>query len=344
MAGRSECSRKDHAVTTVTFALFTYNQEAYVAEAVEGALSQDYSPLEIIISDDASTDRTFDIVREMVDRYRGPHEVLLIRNEANLGIGAHVTKVANLARGELIVAAAGDDVSLPGRTRAMTALWEAHDRKPDLLCCDALLIGLRNEPLGEHQAIPGIGLDALEFARTGQVVLGAIATWTRRLWQAHPSLPDGCVSEDQVLGLRGAMLGGIARHPEALVRYRIGCGISDAPDPAELGPFLEQRRWWCGQMLSSLRFQIDDAHRAGRTDIAGHLLARRRAMELVDALYRRERWPSPREWRSAADPRFAKQVAVAIAQTRVPQTYLRWRTWRAWIRRLTNPMTSPDRR
>lgn len=328
----------------VTFALFTYNQEAYVAEAVEGALSQDYSPLEIIISDDASTDRTFEIIQGLVRDYRGPHEVRLIRNEANLGIGAHVTKVANLARSELIVAAAGDDVSLPGRTRAMTALWEAHDRKPDLLCCDAALIGLRNEPLGECQVIPGIGLDALEFVRTGQVVLGALTTWTRRLWQAHPSLPDGCVSEDQVLGLRGAMLGGIARHPEALVRYRIGCGISDSPDPTDLEPFLRHRQWWCGQMLSSLRFQIEDAHRAGRTDITGHLLARRRAMELVDALYRRERWPSPQEWRSAADPRFAKLVAVAIAQTRLPRTYLRWRRGRAWIRRLTNPVTSPDRR
>ena len=46
----------------VTFALFTYNQERYVREAVEGVLAQTYEPLEIIISDDCSTDMTFSII------------------------------------------------------------------------------------------------------------------------------------------------------------------------------------------------------------------------------------------------------------------------------------------
>ena len=38
----------------VTFALFAYNQEKYIREAVEGAFSQTYEPLEIILSDDYS--------------------------------------------------------------------------------------------------------------------------------------------------------------------------------------------------------------------------------------------------------------------------------------------------
>ena len=41
----------------VTFALFAYNQEQYIREAVEGAFSQTYEPLEIILSDDCSSDR-----------------------------------------------------------------------------------------------------------------------------------------------------------------------------------------------------------------------------------------------------------------------------------------------
>ena len=40
----------------VTFALFAYNQEKYIREAVEGAFAQTYAPLEIILSDDCSTD------------------------------------------------------------------------------------------------------------------------------------------------------------------------------------------------------------------------------------------------------------------------------------------------
>jgi glycosyltransferase involved in cell wall biosynthesis len=44
----------------VSLCIFTYNQEKYIREAVEGALSQDYPNLEIIISDDNSTDSTYD--------------------------------------------------------------------------------------------------------------------------------------------------------------------------------------------------------------------------------------------------------------------------------------------
>lgn len=53
----------------VTFALFAYNQEKYIREAVDGAFSQTYEPLEIILSDDCSSDRTFEIMQEMAAAY-----------------------------------------------------------------------------------------------------------------------------------------------------------------------------------------------------------------------------------------------------------------------------------
>jgi len=70
----------------VTFALFAYNQGKYIRQAVEGALAQTYENLEIIISDDASPDKTFEIMQELVRDYSGPHKIILNRNERNLGI------------------------------------------------------------------------------------------------------------------------------------------------------------------------------------------------------------------------------------------------------------------
>ena len=67
----------------ITFALFAYNQERFIREAVEGAFSQTYSPLEIILSDDCSPDRTFEIMKEMAAEYTGPHTIVLNRNEKN---------------------------------------------------------------------------------------------------------------------------------------------------------------------------------------------------------------------------------------------------------------------
>ena len=50
----------------ISFAVICYRQERFIAEAVLSALTQTYSPLEIIISDDCSPDATFDVVREIV--------------------------------------------------------------------------------------------------------------------------------------------------------------------------------------------------------------------------------------------------------------------------------------
>ncbi|RYZ52291.1 MAG: glycosyltransferase [Sphingobacteriales bacterium] len=107
----------------VTFALFAFNQENYIEEAVEGAFSQTYSPLEIILSDDCSTDRTFEILEEKVLSYTGPHKVRLNRNVPNVGLIAHVTKVQEMATGAFIVTAAGDDISMPDRVAELVEVW-----------------------------------------------------------------------------------------------------------------------------------------------------------------------------------------------------------------------------
>lgn len=109
----------------VTFALFAYNQVEFVREAIEAAFAQDYSPLEIIVSDDCSTDGTFEAMVELVSAYAGPHKVLARRTLSNRGSLLHISEVAALAQGELLVLAAGDDISKPGRTTALVAAWRA---------------------------------------------------------------------------------------------------------------------------------------------------------------------------------------------------------------------------
>jgi hypothetical protein len=312
----------------VTFALFTYNQEAYVAEAVAGALSQEYSPLEIIISDDASTDRTFDIIGKLTDRYRGPHDLRIIRNDANLGIGAHVTKVARLARGELIVAAAGDDVSMPARTRAMAWLWETHLRRPDLMCCDFEKIDRQGRSLGYDTSLRHGSATAVEVARHGHCALGATAAWSKRLWRESPGLPPDCTIEDQVLTLRAAMSGGVERHAEPLVRYRIGSSTlvrsRSRDDPIDLKGRLE----WAMRMRRALSVQSEDAHRHGRPDLVRHLQQRMRTQALLEMLYRQSGWPPLEMWRGAVGVRAAREAVGAVAATRFPWARALWR--RAW--------------
>ena len=69
--------------------------------------------MEIIILDDCSSDQTYAIVDEKVRTYRGPHRVIINRNDENLGIGGHVTLVTGLSIGDFIVTVGGDDISSP---------------------------------------------------------------------------------------------------------------------------------------------------------------------------------------------------------------------------------------
>lgn len=110
----------------VTFAMFAYNQENYIREAVEAALSQNYEPLEIILSDDCSSDRTFEIMQEMAAAYEGPHEVRVRQSEVNFGIARHFDTVMRVASGNWVLVAAGDDISHPARTAACVNVALSH--------------------------------------------------------------------------------------------------------------------------------------------------------------------------------------------------------------------------
>ncbi|MGN6448916.1 MAG: glycosyltransferase, partial [Brucella intermedia] len=209
----------------VTFALFAYNQERYIEEAVAGAFAQDYSPLQIILSDDCSSDSTFEIMQRMAAEYQGPHKIVLNRNERNLGIGGHVTTVFSLAAGEIVVMAAGDDLSRPNRT---TRCVETFQRTPGAL---AFISGF---DYFDSDSNPVDGLwrprpqeySLQNFARGLINVPGTATAWHRSLINGWPSLSD-VIHEDRVLPFRAMLLGGtIASLNEPLVTYRSAGGIS----------------------------------------------------------------------------------------------------------------------
>ena len=108
----------------VTFVLFAYNQERFIRDAVAAAFAQTHLPLEIVLSDDCSTDGTYKLMREMAESYRGPHLVRTVQNPVNVGIFASVIARGKEAKGDIVVVAAADDISLPDRTSRTVAAFE----------------------------------------------------------------------------------------------------------------------------------------------------------------------------------------------------------------------------
>jgi GT2 family glycosyltransferase len=210
----------------VSIILIAYNQEKQIADAVRSALAQTYQPLEILISDDASRDGTFAAIEAALANYSGPHRVIARRNETNQGISAHLSQVAQMAQGELLFVAAGDDMSVPNRCERVVDFWLARDRRPDLIAAD---LADMDEAGNVHERVSPTELDTYrsfdDWLAGRPWLIGAAHTWTRRLFERFGPMLPGTAAEDQIMVLRAILSGGAVSLREPLVRYRRG-GLS----------------------------------------------------------------------------------------------------------------------
>nr|WP_302830149.1 glycosyltransferase [uncultured Bacteroides sp.] len=98
----------------VSIVIITYNSSEYVLETLESAKQQTYQNIELIVSDDCSTDNTVAICREWLEQNKSRFvRTELIVAEHNTGIPANCNKGYKKAQGEFIKCIAGDDILLP---------------------------------------------------------------------------------------------------------------------------------------------------------------------------------------------------------------------------------------
>jgi glycosyltransferase involved in cell wall biosynthesis len=208
----------------MTMLLISYNQEKSIAAAIEGALAQDYQNLEIVISDDASTDNTFSLISNKIQSYAGKHTIKVIRNSENLGIGGNLDQAVRHSNGELIFIAGGDDVSLSHRVSTVASYWLANERKADLIAAYLNDIDLSDHHHGIIRISDLSLYSSLEdWARLGPPhVIGAAQAWTRRLFNKFEGIPRGVVGEDMVMAFRAISFGNAVTLPTPLVNYRRG--------------------------------------------------------------------------------------------------------------------------
>lgn len=205
----------------ISFVLVAYNQEKYIREAVEGAFSQTYSPLEIILSDDCSTDRTFEIIKEMAEQYHGPHQIKLNHNSRNLGIGSHLNTVFEMCRGEFIVLAAGDDISVGHRTEALWQEWENSGRLAHLVYSHMYLIDKGGSLKGKWQPGSIHHTSVEQSLKLGSCsVFGCTVGFSRELIHKFGPLRSDVVHEDTIIPFRSLLLGSISYINDCLVYYR----------------------------------------------------------------------------------------------------------------------------
>jgi glycosyltransferase involved in cell wall biosynthesis len=192
----------------ISLFVYTYNHASFIAEAVDAALAQTYFNLEIILSDDNSTDGTYEIMQAKAAEYKGSHKIILNRNEKNLGISDHLNKIMTLGSGDWFVLAAGDDISFPKRVE--TIMSHVSNNPEVMAFYSGFEIINQN---GEIQNYHGFDTNRL-------YVTGATGAWNRKLFDVFGPITQSTTAEDVVIPFRAMLLGKLMLLNDATVYYR----------------------------------------------------------------------------------------------------------------------------
>lgn len=247
----------------VTLVVLSYNQAQFIADAVRGAFAQTYTPLEIILSDDASSDETYELVQELAADYVGPHRLILNRNRINLGIGAHVNKVMELAEGQIIVASAGDDISDSNRVDAIVSAFCTSTDRALSVWSGARYIDDCGKLI--QRAFPGRPKNFSDRTMVQNIrpVIGATHAWRREVFDFFGPLASGVMFEDNAISFRSYLIGSIIYIDQELVSYRTHVknisNFTQIADFKKLYAAAAQRARWA---LSGLAQRKQDLSRA----------------------------------------------------------------------------------
>ncbi len=100
-----------------------YNCENTLEDAIQSILAQSYSNVELILCDDGSTDRTYEIAQTYATKHPS---IILLRNDTNKGLAYALNNCLRYASGNLIARQDGDDFSSAERFQQQVDCFLKH--------------------------------------------------------------------------------------------------------------------------------------------------------------------------------------------------------------------------
>jgi glycosyltransferase involved in cell wall biosynthesis len=232
---RMRTATQGTANPVVSIGLPVYNGGNYLRTALDTILHQSYQNIELIISDNASTDDTAQICREF---QANDGRVRFYGNHKNLGAAANYNRVFELARGKYFKWAAHDDVLAPSFIEQAVETLEANSEA--VLCCSTTRrISHSGEETGTYisdlswdASSPACRFEGLVFVRHACVaVFGLI----RREALAKTRLIGPYINSDRVLLAELGLHGRLTELSEPLFfrRDHSGSSLRTFPEPRD---------------------------------------------------------------------------------------------------------------
>lgn len=135
-AGSPSTSNGAAPLPFVSVCISAYNVERFLHESLGSVLAQTYPKFEVILIDNGSSDRTFDVARSLADE-----RVSCFRVPDNLGGYQAMNKVARMARGELIAIYHSDDCYEPEIVAKEAAFLRSHPEVGAVFCLEHFMDG-----------------------------------------------------------------------------------------------------------------------------------------------------------------------------------------------------------
>jgi len=118
----------------VSIGMPVYNAEKYVKQAIESILAQDYLNIELIIVDNASTDRTKEIIQSFLNL---DQRIRFYENDKNIGSMLNFKRTFDLSSGKYFMWASHDDFFLPSYVRKCVQILEHY---PKVVLCTSKIV------------------------------------------------------------------------------------------------------------------------------------------------------------------------------------------------------------
>ena len=134
----------------VSVICLSYNHERFIEEALRSVLDQTYKNIEIIVVDDASTDKSLDVIEKLANQFPKIRSIVHTSNQGNCISFNQALKVST---GQYIVDFATDDVILSDRIEKQVAAFEKLDKKYGVVYTDAVLIDEQSLETGSHYGL-----------------------------------------------------------------------------------------------------------------------------------------------------------------------------------------------
>jgi len=198
----------------VSIAMATYNGEKYLKEQLDSIYTQSYKNIEVIVTDDCSTDKTV----EILEQYSSSHGLKYCINQENLGFVKNFEKALTLCEGEYIALADQDDV---WQTNKIQRLYESIGDAL-LIHSDASLIDGEGKMIGDS------------YAKTSNKILrknimgyffnndatGCTMMFPRKVLSFVLPFPQDVISHDWWIAIQAKKREVIQYIPEPLIAYR----------------------------------------------------------------------------------------------------------------------------